>query len=160
MPAPLLEQALCEFQHLAELRGYQQPDEENLSNETTFSTGRTYRQPSKPSFLVPPLEVYPTDIDVLPEFDFEAYSRAVATEVTNLRRVALKCVLADAWAVGKSFEDCQRAADSEVLAQLDQNENWWKRANPTWFLKPGNRVARTDDENGKICPLASPTSQS
>jgi hypothetical protein len=140
MPAPLLQQPL---------RGYQQPGEENLSSE-----------PSKPSFPAPSLKVYPADNDVLPEFDFETYRRAVATEVTNLRRVALKCVLADAWAVGKSFEDCQTAADSEVLAQLDQNENWWKRANPTLFLKPGNRVARTDDENGKICPLVSPTSQS
>jgi hypothetical protein len=133
MPAPLL----------------QQPGEENLSSE-----------PSKPSFPAPSLKVYPADNDVLPEFDFETYRCAVATEVTNLRRVALKCVLADAWAVGKSFEDCQTAADSEVLAQLDQNENWWMRANPTLFLKPGNRVARTDDENGKICPLVSPTSQS
>jgi hypothetical protein len=140
MPAPLLQQPL---------RGYQQPGEENLSSE-----------PSKPSFLAPSPKVYPADNDVLPEFDFETYRRAVATEVTNLRRVALKCVLADAWAVGKSFEDCQTAADSEVLAQLDQNENWWKRANPTLFLKPGNRVARTDDENGKIYPLVSPTSQS
>jgi hypothetical protein len=160
MPAPLLQQALRECQLLAELRGYQQPGEGNLRNETIFSIARIHRQPSKPSFLVPSLKVYPTDNDVLPEFDFEAYSRAVATEVTNLRRVALKCVLADAWAVGKSFEDCLTAADSEILAQLEQNENWWKRANPTLFLKPGNRVARTDDGNGKICPPVSPTSQS
>jgi hypothetical protein len=160
MPAPFLQQALYECQRLAELHGYQQPGEGNLSNETIFSTIRIHCQPSRPSFLVPSLKVYPADNDVLSEFDFEAYSRAVAAEVTNLRRVALKCVLADAWAVGKSFEDCQTAADNEVLAQLDQNENWWKRASPTLFLKPENRVARTDDENGKICPLVSPTSQS
>jgi hypothetical protein len=160
MPAPLLQQALCECQRLTELRGYRKPGERSLSNETIFSIVRNHRQPSKPSFLVPSRKVYPADNDVLPEFDFEAYNHAVATEVTNLRRVALKCVLADAWAVGKSFEDCQTAADSEVLAQLDQTENWWKRANSTLFLKPGNRVSKTDDENGKSCPLVSPTSQS
>lgn len=69
-------------------------------------------------------------------------------------------MLADAWAVEKSFEECQTAAGSEVLAQLNQTENWWKRTNPTLFLRPGNRVARTDDENGKICPLVSPICQS
>jgi hypothetical protein len=142
MPAPLLQQALWECQHLAELRGYQQPGEGNLSNETIFSIVKGHRLPSKPSFLAPSMKVHPADNDVLPEFNFEVYSRLVATEVTNLRRVALKYVLADAWAVGKSFEDCQTAAASEVLAQLDQIENFWKRTNPKLFLKPGNRVAR------------------
>src|SRR4051812_16609757 len=57
MPAPLLQQASRECHHLAELRGYQQPGEENLSNETIFSNARIHRQPSKPSFLVPSLKV-------------------------------------------------------------------------------------------------------
>jgi hypothetical protein len=120
-----------------------------LSVETISNIVRSHGRPSKPPLLVPSLKVDPIDNFILAELNFEAYRRAVAAEATKLRRVALKCLLEDPWAVEKPLRVCQMIADKQVQAFFDNIEDNWRARNSTLFLKPDTRKAKIDEVDEK-----------
>jgi hypothetical protein len=174
----LLRQAWLECKHLAVDCGYQQPGgNQVLSDEIISTIVRSHQPPpklalpapspnvdpvdndmtivmsdhppSRPSLLAPSPKVNPADNEILTEFDFQAFRRAVAVEVTTLRKLALKCLLADAWAVRKPFQVCQMVADKQVQAFFDNVEDHLKAGNLKFFLMPDKGGREIDEENGE-----------
>jgi hypothetical protein len=123
------------------------PNVDPVDNEMTIIPN--HNPPSRPSILAPSLKVNPADNEILSELDFQTYRRAVAVEVMKLRRLALKCLLADAWAVRQPFQICQMVADKQIQAFFDNVEDHLKAGNPKFFLMPYYGGREIYEENGK-----------
>jgi hypothetical protein len=173
----LLRQAWRECQHLAVTYGYQQPGgNQVLSDEIISAIVRSHQlpsnlllparspnvdpvdndmtignhdRPSRPSLLAPSPKFNPADNEILSELDFQAYRRAVVVEVMKLRKLALKRLLTDAWAVRKPFQLCQMVADKQVQAFFDNVEDHLKAGNPKFFLMHHNGGREIDEVNGE-----------
>ena len=92
---------------------------------------RTYDIPALRQPRASSISVNRADSYIFSKSDFGAYRNVVNEEVTKLRRMALKCVLADPRAVGKTYQTCREAADKQVQRQFDVTENAWRARNPT-----------------------------
>jgi hypothetical protein len=160
-PKGLLPRARLECQQLAVQAGHKQPDANQvLSDETKSAITRSHRPPYRPSALAPSLKFDPVDDKVLSKLDFRVYRAAVAAEVTELRRLAFKCVLTDAWAVGKPSRLCQAVADKHVQAFFDNAEDHLRGGNPKFNLEPDNCGKEIYEKNGDKHRPSSPNFRS